>query len=51
MRDLGKVVFDCNTFLQAMAAPEGQAGKCMRLEIAQRRTMLKTFVKPIQIEG
>jgi putative PIN family toxin of toxin-antitoxin system len=27
------VVFDCNTFLQALAAPEGPAGRCVGLAI------------------
>ena len=28
-----RAVFDCNTFLQALAAPEGPAGRCVQLVI------------------
>jgi putative PIN family toxin of toxin-antitoxin system len=28
-----RVVFDCNTFLQALASPEGPAGRCVQLAI------------------
>jgi putative PIN family toxin of toxin-antitoxin system len=28
-----RVVFDCNTFLQALSAPDGPAGHCVRLAI------------------
>ena len=28
-----RVVFDCNTFLQALAGPEGPAGRCVQLAI------------------
>jgi putative PIN family toxin of toxin-antitoxin system len=33
MRVSTRVVFDCNTFLQALAAPEGPAGRCIQLAI------------------
>jgi predicted nucleic acid-binding protein len=28
-----RVVFDCNTFLQALSSPNGPAGRCMQLAI------------------
>jgi predicted nucleic acid-binding protein len=31
-----RVVFDCNTFLQALAAPNGPAGKCVQLAIDRK---------------
>jgi putative PIN family toxin of toxin-antitoxin system len=31
-----RVVFDCNTFLQALAAPDGPAGKCVQLAIERK---------------
>ena len=43
MSDIPKAVFDCNTFLQALAAPEGPAGRCMDLVVAGR---VQLFVSP-----
>ena len=31
-----RVVFDCNTFLEALAATEGPAGRCVQLAIDRR---------------
>ena len=31
-----RVVFDCNTYLQALSAPDGPAGRCVQLAIDGR---------------
>jgi putative PIN family toxin of toxin-antitoxin system len=36
MSDELRVVYDCNTFLQALAAPEGPAGQCVQLVLDDR---------------
>ena len=33
MNDPARVVFDCNTLLQALSSPRGPAGRCMQLAI------------------
>jgi putative PIN family toxin of toxin-antitoxin system len=38
-----RVVFDCNTFLQALAAPEGPAGECVQFAIDGKVSL---FVSP-----
>jgi putative PIN family toxin of toxin-antitoxin system len=47
MSDQPKVVFDCNTFLQAMAAPVGPAGRCVQLAFDQRVSL---FASPFVLE-
>jgi putative PIN family toxin of toxin-antitoxin system len=42
-----RVVFDCNTFLQALAAPEGPAGQCVQLAIDGK---VNLFISPHVIE-
>ena len=39
-----RVVFDCNTFLQALGSPEGPAGRCMQLAIDGN---VNLFVSPL----
>lgn len=38
-----RVVFDCNTFLQALSSPHGPAGQCVRLAMAGE---LHLFISP-----
>jgi putative PIN family toxin of toxin-antitoxin system len=38
-----RVVFDCNTFVQALAAPEGPAGQCVQLAIEGKVSL---FISP-----
>ena len=38
-----RVVYDCNTFLQAMAAPAGPAGRCVQLALGGT---VRLFVSP-----
>jgi putative PIN family toxin of toxin-antitoxin system len=42
-----RVVFDCNTFPQALSAPEGPAGRCVRLAIDGD---LNLFLSPAVLE-
>ena len=42
-----RVVFDCNTFLQALSAPAGPAGHCVRLAISG---MVNLFVSTRVLE-
>ena len=42
-----RVVFDCNTFLQALSSPEGPAGHCVRLAIGG---MISLFVSSRVLE-
>lgn len=42
-----RVVFDCNTYLQALAAPEGPAGQCVQLAIDAK---VNLFISPIVLE-
>ena len=46
MSDVTRVVFDCNTFLQALAAPDGPAGRCVQLVLEGR---IQLFVSPLVI--
>lgn len=41
--DAIRVVFDCNTFLQALASPGGASGECFRLAAAGK---IQLFVSP-----
>jgi len=41
-----RVVFDCNTFLQSLAAPEGPAGRCVQFAIDRKVSL---FVSPAVI--
>ena len=41
------VVYDCNTFLQALAAPEGPAGHCVQMAIDG---VVRLFVSPVVID-
>jgi len=36
MSDLTRAVFDCNVLLQALAAPDGPAGRCVQLALGRR---------------
>ena len=47
MSDPTRVVFDCNTFLQAIASPAGPAGRCVQLALDGRVTL---FVSPAVFE-
>jgi len=47
MTDSTRVVFDCNTFLQALASPEGPAGQCVQLAIDRK---INLFVSPSVLE-
>jgi putative PIN family toxin of toxin-antitoxin system len=42
-----RVVFDCNTFLQAMSAPRGPAGRCVQLAIDEKVSL---FISPSVME-
>jgi putative PIN family toxin of toxin-antitoxin system len=42
-----RVVFDCNTYLQALAAPEGPAGECVELAISGKVSL---FISPTVLE-
>jgi putative PIN family toxin of toxin-antitoxin system len=42
-----RVVFDCNTLLQALASPEGPAGQCVQLAIDGK---VHLFLSPYVIE-
>ena len=42
-----RVVFDCNTFLQAIGSPEGPAGRCVQLAIDGAVSL---FVSPPVLE-
>ena len=42
-----RVVFDCNTFLQALASPDGPAGRCVQLAIDRK---IDLFSSPAVIE-
>jgi putative PIN family toxin of toxin-antitoxin system len=42
-----RVVFDCNTFLQALASPDGPAGKCVQLVIDGK---VDLYVSPTVLE-
>jgi putative PIN family toxin of toxin-antitoxin system len=42
-----RVVFDCNTFLQALASPDGPAGKCVQLVIDGK---VELYVSPMVLE-
>ncbi|HEY8746916.1 MAG TPA: putative toxin-antitoxin system toxin component, PIN family [Tepidisphaeraceae bacterium] len=42
-----RVVFDCNTFLQALGSPNGPAGQCVQLAIDGR---INLFVSPSVLE-
>lgn len=47
MSDSTRVVFDCNTFLQALASPEGPAGQCVQLAIDRKVSL---FISPSVLE-
>jgi putative PIN family toxin of toxin-antitoxin system len=36
MMSVRRVVFDCNTFVQALAAPDGPAGRCVQLAVDRK---------------
>jgi len=40
MTSAPRVVFDCNTFLQALAATEGPAGQCVQLAIDRKVNLI-----------
>jgi putative PIN family toxin of toxin-antitoxin system len=42
-----RAVFDCNTFLQALAAPEGPAGRCVQLALEGKVSL---FISPFVLE-
>ena len=42
-----RVVFDCNTFLQALASPNGPAGRCVQLAIDGK---VERFLSPTVLE-
>ena len=42
-----RVVFDCNTFLQALASPNGPAGRCIQLAIDGK---VELFLAPTVLE-
>jgi putative PIN family toxin of toxin-antitoxin system len=42
-----RVVFDCNTFLQDLCAPEGSAGQCVQLAFNGK---VKLFVSPVVLD-
>ncbi len=42
-----QVVFDCNTLLQALASPDGPAGRCVQLAIDGK---LDLFLSPIVLD-
>ncbi len=42
-----RVVFDCNTFLQALASPNGPVGRCVQLVIDRK---VELFLSPTVIE-
>ena len=42
-----RVVFDCNTFLQALASPNGPAGRCVQLAIDGK---VELFLSPTVVE-
>ncbi len=42
-----RVVFDCNTFLQALASPNGPAGRCVQLAIDGK---VELFLSPTVFE-
>ena len=41
-----RVVYDCNTFLQALASPQGPAGRCMQFAIDRK---VNLFISPVVI--
>ena len=43
MSQATRVVFDCNTFLQALSSPDGPAGKCFQLAVDGQVTL---FISP-----
>src|SRR5947199_8495138 len=47
MNDDIRVVFDCNTFLQALAAPDGPAGRCVQLAFDHK---IHLFISPTILE-
>ena len=42
-----RVVFDCNTFLQALASPGGPAGRCVQLALEGK---VEVFVSPVVLD-
>ncbi|MCL2646362.1 MAG: putative toxin-antitoxin system toxin component, PIN family [Phycisphaerales bacterium] len=46
MSDTHRVVFDCNTLLQALASPDGAAGACVQMAFDRR---VELFVSPTVI--
>jgi putative PIN family toxin of toxin-antitoxin system len=47
MSDGTRVVFDCNTFVQALGAPDGPAGRCVQLAFDGR---IQLFISPAVID-
>ena len=47
MTTSARVVFDCNTFLQALASPNGPAGRCVQLAIDGK---VELFLSPTVVE-
>jgi putative PIN family toxin of toxin-antitoxin system len=43
MNEKTRVVFDCNTFLQALSSPDGPAGNCVQLALSRQ---ISLFVSP-----
>ena len=48
MTDTTRVVFDCNTFLQGLAAPGGPAGRCVQLAIDGK---ISLFLSPAFLQS
>src|SRR2546421_513504 len=47
MSQLARVIFDCNTLLQALSSPEGPAGQCVQLALDAK---IRVFVSPAILE-
>jgi putative PIN family toxin of toxin-antitoxin system len=46
MSGLTRVVFDCNVFLQALAAPNGPSGRCVQLALDER---IELIISPVAV--
>jgi putative PIN family toxin of toxin-antitoxin system len=47
MSERPRVVFDCNVFLQALASPEGPAGRCVEMAFVGR---IALYISPVVLE-
>lgn len=47
MSESTKVVFDCNVFLQALANPDGPAGRCVEMALSAQVSL---YLSPIVLE-